>query len=239
MSVTLVEKMALFSNAIEPEFFEPEIIRADDLKLPMYPMRRPHSFIWSSSPDRGLDELLSWWPAIRQLWPDASLNIYYGWDNVNAMLDSRPWLASFKARVQQLARQPGVTWHGRIGQRELAQRAMETQFWVYPSKLPEELGGGEWHETFCITALEMQAAGVIPVMAGVGALPERFYFGGMSDGPLSLGFVLDELERLDKYFEQASPLCSDHQHAIKRDYNWPAVTSRLLDIVEGGSNEKE
>lgn len=224
----LDHKLTLFSNAIEPEFFKSQTF------LDTYaPARVPHSFIWSSSPDRGLDQLLEWWPNILELWPDATLNIYYGWTNADAMMDNRPWLRSFKDRVVRMARDlPGVTWHGRIGQRELAQRAMETQFWVYPSQLPAELGAGEWHETFCITALEMQAAGVIPIMAGVGALSERFYFGSMSDGPLSLGFVLDELERLDKPDADNNIPGFMGYHSLIEDYNWPAVTTRLLDIVE-------
>lgn len=210
----VIEKLALFSNAIEPEFFG-----GDTHENP----KVPHSFIWSSSPDRGLDQLLEWWPSIRNLWPDATLNIYYGWDNVDAMMDSRPWLRPFKQRVLAMSRQPGVTWHGRIGQRELAQRAMQTQFWLYPSQLPAELGSGPWHETFCITALEMQAAGVIPIYPDRGALPERFYFGSLvSDEDWSLSYVLEELERWDKLE------VPDVRHLIEHD--WGFATDLLLDL---------
>lgn len=207
-------KLAVISNGIEPVNFE---VNAGE--------RKPHSFIWSSSPDRGLDLVLAQWAEIRDLWPDATLDIYYGWENVDALMSSRPWLPFFKRRIIELAKQEGVTWHGRIGQRELAQEFLKHQYWYYPSRLPAELGAGEWHETFCITALEAQMGGCIPLMANWGALPERFYYGMMLNedeihDPATTLDIMEKYPPRPVFIEAA-------QKVISTDYNWTAVTEKL------------
>lgn len=214
-------KLSRFSNGIEPKFYadEPGWIHA----------KKPHSFIWSSSPDRGLDHLLGMWAEIRDMWPDATLDIYYGWDNVDALMGpARPWLRPFKERVQRMSKQDGVTWHGRIGQRQLAQEMLKHQFWLYPSSLPIELGSEPWNETFCITALEAQLAGVIPVMPRHGALPERFYYGVLEDD--SSRWV-DHLEVLDTW----GPVPLLWRDTIAMFYNWGEVTGELWKLASLGA----
>jgi SAM-dependent methyltransferase len=210
-------KISRFSNGIEPSFFKVPI---DEKGWAVE--RVPHSFIWSSSPDRGLDHLLDQWEDIRDMWPDATLDIYYGWDNVDALMGpARPWLQPFKARIMSLLKQDGITWHGRIGQRQLAQEMLKHQFWLYPSLLPVELGSKPWNETFCITALEAQLAGVFPIFPRYGALPERFYYGAQEDDP---NRWLEVLETSDKA-EAAVPEFWRNQ--IATQYNWSTVTQRL------------
>jgi glycosyltransferase involved in cell wall biosynthesis len=132
-------------------------------------------FIWSSSPDRGLDNVLNIWPEIKTRWPDARLDIYYGWDLIDKMIQQyrqagspHLWLEDFRARcmnqMEWLGREAGGIYeHGRVGQEELAKAAYEASFWPYMTS---------FMETFCITALEMQAAGVIPVASKLAALTE-------------------------------------------------------------------
>jgi glycosyltransferase involved in cell wall biosynthesis len=134
---------------------------------------QPHRFIYASSADRGLDVLLTWWPAILKKWKDAELHVFYGWNNYDQMMRAYPQMAAFKEHVQRLLAQPGVTMHGRVGQKELAGEFAKSQFWLYPSIRAD---GVDWEETFCITALEAQANGCIPIVRSVGALPERCVF---------------------------------------------------------------
>jgi 2-polyprenyl-3-methyl-5-hydroxy-6-metoxy-1,4-benzoquinol methylase/glycosyltransferase involved in cell wall biosynthesis len=154
----LLAKLRVVQNGIEPDYFQGQ------------EERRSHSFIWSSSPDRGLDVLLDWWPRIREMWPDATLDVYYGFQNMQALARERPHLPPFIADVRQRLRQEGVTMRGRIGQKELAREMMRHQFWLYPAT---DAFGQPWHETFCITALEAAAGGCIGVFPAVGALSER------------------------------------------------------------------
>jgi SAM-dependent methyltransferase len=148
------------------------IISGDGIHAWVSELQEPqaHRFVYASSPDRGLDVLLTWWPAILKKWKDAELHVFYGWNNYDQMMRMYPQMAVFKEHVQRLLAQPGVTMHGRIGQKELAAEFARSQFWLYPSIRAD---GKDWEETFCITALEAQANGCIPIVRPVGALPER------------------------------------------------------------------
>ena len=120
-------------------------------------------FVYSSSPDRSLDTVLRIFPKIRQQLPDASLHIYYGFDNFEkAILYSGD--AAKKALYEEimvLMQQPGVFYHGRVGQKELAEELLKSDIWLYPT---------QFTETYCITALEAQMAGVLCVCSATGAL---------------------------------------------------------------------
>lgn len=213
----LADKLRIVANGIEPSFFEGETVE-----------RKEHSFIWSSSPDRGLDLLLEWWPEIREMWPDATLDVFYGWENIDGLMTQRPWLRGFKAHVEQLAQQDGVTWRGRIGQRALAKEMQQHQFWVYTSRTPFEVA---WHETFCITALEAQAGGCIPVIPSSGALPERFYFGSLIEGEeLTLPDVLEGLQSWDAYEGADGFIAEQRAEVLTND--WRRAAGALLAAAE-------
>jgi len=193
-------------------------------------LRKPkrHSLIWASSPDRGLHLLLDWWPTIRQMWPNATLDAYYGWENFDAMVQRYPGMAPFKESVLRKAQQPGVTLHGRIGQKELAEQFARHQFWLHPSV---QMDGGTWHETFCISALEAQANGCIPIVNAVGALPERCIF------PESLVVGIDEnkyMERLQWWDSLDKGLLASRRAMMSRSarsQTWSAVASGWLDLL--------
>lgn len=147
-------RLAVIGNGIDPARFE-------NLDLTQ---KKQFSFAWVSSPDRGLEQVLSMWPLILEAMPGATLNIYYGWEYFDSTLGI-PGQAEFKAKIQSLLKQPGVTWKGRVGQVQLAQEIATTDAWLYPPN-------HAFRETFCISALEMQAANVICFYRQSGALGE-------------------------------------------------------------------
>lgn len=128
--------------------------------------RDPHKCVFSSSPDRGLQPLLDMWPRIREQVPDATLHIFYGWENwekVARMNGDRAQLAAI-ANLKHLASTlPGVTLRGRVSQEELAREFLSAGVWTYPTWF--------W-ETSCITAMEAQAAGLHIVTSHLAALVE-------------------------------------------------------------------
>ncbi len=69
--------------------------------------RIPNRFIWCSSPDRGLEELLNLWPLLKKKLPDAQLRIFYGWDYFDSSLHI-PAQREFKERLRVLIKQDGV-----------------------------------------------------------------------------------------------------------------------------------
>ena len=136
------------------------------LTMRALPARDPHKAIWSSSPDRGLAVLLDLWPRIREQVPDATLDVFYGFDNVDKVLEATKDLnlAYVMARIrQQIATLPGVVHHGRVDQRTLARAMLGAGVLAYCTP---------WWETSCITTMEAQAAGMRIVTTDLAALSE-------------------------------------------------------------------
>lgn len=139
-------------------------------------LRNPEKYIYSSSADRGLPELLTLWPRVRGE-SNAELHVFYGFNTINA----RPEMRNFIEAVKRMAAStPGVVLRGRVAQDELAREMRESTVWLYPTGFVE---------VSCITAMEMQAAGVIPVASALGALTETAANGYLIPGmPRSLHY---------------------------------------------------
>jgi glycosyltransferase involved in cell wall biosynthesis/tetratricopeptide (TPR) repeat protein len=158
-----MENLLVIPNGIELDLFPREVALADRSA------GHDPRFIYSSSPDRGLENLLHLWPSIRELFPGATLDIFYGWNIIDKLItgpNANPYLKMFKENIMYMiqALEPhGVTAHGRVPQSELAQHMLNVDVWAYPT---------DFMETFCITALEMQAAGVIPIVSELAGLTE-------------------------------------------------------------------
>jgi hypothetical protein len=129
--------------------------------------RRPRRLAYASTPFRGLDVLLDLFPRIRAACPDAELDVYSSMQVYGvAASDDR---AQFGALYRK-AEQPGVTLVGSLPQPELAARLQQARVLAYPNHYPE---------TFCIAAIEAQAAGCAVVTSALGALPETVGDGGI------------------------------------------------------------
>ena len=137
-----LNKIEISSNGIDFERFNDTGIE-----------RNPYRLIYSSSADRGLDTLLYLFDFIKAEIPQLELHVFYGFDN---------WMKSIKAKgkdhelkklkdIQEGLNKPGVFYHGRVGQKELAIEFMKSSLWAQPT---------DFEEVFCITALEAQRAGV-------------------------------------------------------------------------------
>jgi len=150
-------KVVVTRNGIEPERFA-------DLDW----VKKGPSFVYSSSPDRGLDILLDTWPSIREFCPEAALRVFYGFENMRKLALQQRNQATLKlvdymqGRVDSMVDE-GVIYVGRIGQAELARFHREALVWYYPTA---------FFETSCITALEAQAAGCAVVSTKLAGLAE-------------------------------------------------------------------
>jgi glycosyltransferase involved in cell wall biosynthesis len=127
---------------------------------------RANKAIYASSYDRGLQTLLELWPAVHEQVPDATLDIYYGWNVFDDVFSQNPEKMRWKwgiIRMLNDLKDKGVTEHGRITHEELAEKFKQSKVWAYPT---------EFNEINCITALKAQEAGCIPVTTGCYALAE-------------------------------------------------------------------
>lgn len=125
----------------------------------------PNRFIYSSSPDRSLDIVLCVFPKIKAKLPDATLHIYYGFDNWDKSIQQsgNAQQLEFRDMIWELMKQDGVHYHGRVDQDTLAEAFLISDIWLYPT---------QFSETYCITALEAQMSGTLsicPSLAGLAA----------------------------------------------------------------------
>lgn len=153
--------------------------RASDIGRTNGASAKRNMLIWSSSPPRGLDNMLYNFGLIRQRVPDAELHVYYGFDCWESFARARGATAElaeierYKNLLPPLgSNRDGVHYHGRVGQQELAQAFMRAKVWPYLSGFPE---------TSCISAMEAQAAGCLPVCSNAAALPETVKHGVVVD----------------------------------------------------------
>jgi glycosyltransferase involved in cell wall biosynthesis len=130
----------------------------------------PNLAIYSSNPDRGLYSLLEMWPRIVDQVPEIKLRICYGWEGLATWSGDPQWRANVeqqKDRVLSIvSRHPNITLTGRLGKTKLAREMLGASVMLYPNNF--------W-ETFCLTALEAQVAGVVSISTLRGALATTYY----------------------------------------------------------------
>ncbi len=134
---------------------------------------RRHKLFYGSSPDRGLEMLLYIWPDIKKVYPDAELHFCYGWKLFDMLARTNPERRQWKASVQIMLQHPGVTDHGRLGKEDLAKVRKSCGIWSYPSYFTE---------INCITALDSQKDGLVPVTISLAALKETVGAGVLVKG---------------------------------------------------------
>jgi glycosyltransferase involved in cell wall biosynthesis/tetratricopeptide (TPR) repeat protein len=133
----------------------------------------PHRYFYSSDWQRGIEQLVEMWPQIREAIPDAELHVAYSYDLIQSLYkltgeaDKLRKIEGIYAKLNSL---PGCVYHDRLGQQELADLQLSCEAWLYPPD-PNNPDGG-FLETYCITAVEAQAARCIPISRFNGALPE-------------------------------------------------------------------
>lgn len=169
----LTGKIHVSSNGVRPEIIEAAL----DAGLP----RNPKRLIYPSSPDRGLMNLIPIFNRARELDPELVLHVYYGFDNLDKVEDAErervgeqggPVVANNR-RIRQALEAPGIVVHGRTGQRQLAREWAQAGIWCYPSN---------FEETSCITSMDAQALGAIPITNPIWAVGENVAHGVFIEG---------------------------------------------------------
>lgn len=216
-----VEKIVKIPNGVDLARFEQEA-----------PPRQEHKFIWSSSPDRGIDVVINQWPEIRKRWPDAELHVFYGWHSIDKILEYQPenTLGIFKrdvnAAIEELGGEDGgIFWHDRIDQWTLAREMMTCDAWLYPTY---------FQETFCITSIEMQAAGVIPVTSDVAALRETNPCPRVSGWPNNVTFNREYIKLLEELMADDT---RDNLREQLKDFAWQWSWDHSFDVWRGVTSE--
>lgn len=139
-------KIHVTRNGINPDKFKP----IDHSK------KDPNKFIFSSSPDRGLDRAMRVLDKVRLKHPDIKLHIFYGRSHLDAygLKDMRTMLDKM---VED--RKDWVIDHGATEQRKMMEEFETAAYCVQPS---------DWVETAKISAIEQLCSGVYQITRAIG-----------------------------------------------------------------------
>ena len=127
--------------------------------------RKQKKLIFSSNPNRGLSTLKSYWDELCEKVPDISLSVVYGFTGLKTWSNDPAWKESVdkeEASIIEWAKSSGnVELKGRLTKPQLAEEQLSSSICSYPT---------QFFETFGLTYLEMQAAGVVTVTTQLAAL---------------------------------------------------------------------
>ena len=195
--------------------------------------RHPYRLFYSSSPDRGLDTLLYLFDFIKEKIPDLELHIYYGFDNWEKSTELRNDDAG-RAKIKELKdgmKKDGVFYHGRVDQGKLAKAQMSCSLFAYPT---------DFEETFCISSIEAQAAGIPVISTNYAGLKTT-----VGDSALLLGNGEKGFPYTKEYRELFVDYCVELlTSGTKRDvlikkgkenvkqYSWKNVAKRWKELFE-------
>lgn len=178
------ESIFVGSNGVDLNFFP----------IPTQLKDRKKQIVYASTPFRGLDILLKIFPKIKEKVPDASCAILSGMQTygVSDDQDQKEY-----GELYTQAQQPGVTLYGPLAKSKMIDVLEESRLLAYPNTFPE---------TFCIAALEAQAAGLPVVTTALAGLQERVSDG--IDGFLISGHASD-IHYQEKFIEHVTTLLTD------------------------------
>ena len=155
--------------------------------------------------------MLELWPAIKKEVPDATLDIYYGWNNYDAWHAGNEIKLKWKDDVVKLIDELaslGVKEHGRIPAHILASKYQEASVWAYPT---------EWTETYCITAIKAQLGGAVPVTTDVAALAETAKYGEIIRG----GDIYSNKKAQKEFVQRVAKVCHNRdKYPVSEMQEW-------------------
>ena len=181
---------------------------------------------YSSSYDRGLEILLDLWPRIIKRYPKATLDICYGWDLFIAGYRDNPERMAWMEKINKEMKQKGITHHGRLGKAKLADIRQSCGIWAYPTF---------FQEINCITALECQADGLVPVTMNSFALKETVGSGIKIDGDIYDKEVQEKwLKALFKFMGNRKLWIEESKKARKfaKKFSWDNIADKWLKVFK-------
>lgn len=217
----------LMSQGLEMEDDE-VIVLPNGIDLSRYPapeygkkfLNAPN-FVYSSSPDRGLWNILKIWPRIKKDFPTATLRVGYGvenWTGLNKWSHNRA--GEMAVEIERLMKQPGIFDIGKIGQDRLSKLQMEADAWLYPIDAMSATESG------CITAIENAAAGNPIITTDCDCMPSEFG---------SIGRIVDLPFDEEEYYSAVKDVLtdSDYYESLQRkgrkfaeSRNWSSIAQQ-------------
>lgn len=218
----VAHKISISSNGIRTHMInELRVGEYIDIK------RDPKALIWASSPDRGLDTLIKIFKRAYEWDNELSLNIYYGFDNLDKGRQTAR-VKYLKSVLEDAKNHPGIKWHGRVDQKTLYGMWFKSGIWCYPTMFTE---------TSCITCLDAQACGAIPITNPLWALRNNvrhgvFIQGAVDDDALIQARYVEAIISLANNPALQDEIRSQMIPHIRAIYNWDMFVQDWLDMAQ-------
>lgn len=180
------------------------------------PKRNPRRIMYSSSPDRGLLAGLKIFQRAKEFVPDLEFVATYGFNNIDKLIaQGAKHFAKDKDECLALMDKTGATFLGRIDQRTLYHKWLETAMMIYCTN---------FYETGFIAGLEAMALGAIPIFSPVHAQRENINFGyAVAGDPRDKNTIAKfaaEVVRVATDEELQERIRKEMMPATRRDWDW-------------------
>jgi glycosyltransferase involved in cell wall biosynthesis len=190
--------------------------------------------VYSSSPDRGLFDLFDMWGDITTALPKIHLSVFYGINHLKAWNTDHAWqkrINQWIDRCDLAAKKYGnIRFTERLPKRQLADEIQSASICLYPCN---------FHETFCITALEMQAAGVVSVSSGIGALCNTYnrFSNVLIDEPVGTReyrskFVESTIDIMSNTAKLSNMGTACRQYGTRLETSWKTIAEKWEGIID-------
>lgn len=221
-------RMLVFPNGVVTERFTRARAHAGELPAEENQDASDFHFIYSSSPDRGLHHLLRIWPDIQtavmsEYETGAHLHICYGAENFVAGSQWSHREDGLRAvEIRNLINQPGVVYHGKIGQNELASLMVDCDAMLYPCDTMSPT------ETGCISIVEALAAGTPVITTDCDCIGEDY-----DEVTAQVPLPFDEKAYVDRIIDTLNP--EDYQARqeagieFAKDRDWAVIAQDWAD----------
>ena len=206
------DKILITRNGLEPSRFSDGPWEKD-----------PWKFVFSSSPDRGLDRAMRVLDRVREKYPQIKLHVFYGIEHLHKYGHEE---LQKKLKLMMEERKDWVVYHGATEQVELMRQFKTAAYCLQPS---------DFIETSMISALERVCCGVYQIIRKIGGLVDTLADAekqGMAD--LVASECITETE-YDLYAERV--IQAIESEAYKRvnysanSWSWESVAKEWLEIL--------
>lgn len=214
------DKLVQTSNGVAPYYY-----------TRTYTHKKSNRSVYSSSPDRGLYQLLMMLPEIKKEVPDFEIDICYGFFNWESAAKQRNDIRSIEliGKIKSLMDQPGVLYYDRLDKKRLRGLQCSANVWLYPT---------HFTETFGITAIENRFCGNAIVTTDLAGLQRTAGAGSMLLPPT--GLSRDNLypeSYTQAFIEEAVKLLTDESYRKQKvelgyqdldQYRWDIIVKDFL-----------
>jgi len=199
-----------------------------------YDKKIPHSFIYSSFPNRGLIVVLKMWPHILQRYPDATLHIFADLNNQWANTHYKEELTEIRRMInEEYKYEKSITLHGWVDKQTLGRYWRMSDIWFYPCK---------FKETFCLTALEAALSKTFAITNNLAALENTVGDRGIAiEGDvLTLEWQNRAFDAICTYIDsKEKEVLVEKNHQWALTHSWEAQALKLLEKLNRTTDESK